>query len=163
MGVRNCAELGENLQIIVSRLLANDKLVNLLYYTDKEPLSHTNLTDEQKRELVFEKLIKIIPRVGPKEDARSVVIVRVAKANKIPGNTEFKNVRIEIETVVPFTQWLIKDTNLRPFLILGEIEKSLDGKVINGLGKMFGGDLEANFYTEEAGVFLQTFYITSYE
>jgi hypothetical protein len=126
----------------------------LLYYTDKEPLSHTSLTDEQKRELVFEKLVKIIPRVGPKEDARSVVIVRVAKANKIPGNTEFKNVRIEIETVVPFTQWLIKDTNLRPFLILGEIEKSLDGKVINGLGKMFGGDLEANFYTEEAGVFL---------
>jgi hypothetical protein len=32
MGVRNCAELGENLQKIVKRLLANDDLVKLLYY-----------------------------------------------------------------------------------------------------------------------------------
>ena len=32
MAVRNCGEMGENLQKIVSRLLANDNLVNLLYY-----------------------------------------------------------------------------------------------------------------------------------
>ena len=30
MSVRNCAEIGVNLQKIVKRLLANDKLVNLL-------------------------------------------------------------------------------------------------------------------------------------
>jgi hypothetical protein len=39
MGVRNCREIGENLQKIVNRLMANDRLVNLLYYTDKDPLS----------------------------------------------------------------------------------------------------------------------------
>ena len=36
MGVRNCAEIGENLQTIMTRLMANDNLVNLLYYTDKD-------------------------------------------------------------------------------------------------------------------------------
>jgi hypothetical protein len=39
MGVRNCREIGENLQKIVTRLMANDRLVNLLYYTDKDPLN----------------------------------------------------------------------------------------------------------------------------
>jgi hypothetical protein len=39
MGVRNCRELGENLQKIVHRLMSNDRLVNLLYYTDKDPLN----------------------------------------------------------------------------------------------------------------------------
>ena len=34
MAVRNCAEIGENLQKIVKRLMANDNFVNLLYYTD---------------------------------------------------------------------------------------------------------------------------------
>ena len=44
MGVRNCREIGENLQKIVTRLMANDKLVNLLYYTDKDPLNQPPLT-----------------------------------------------------------------------------------------------------------------------
>ena len=58
MGVRNCAEIGENLQKIVTRLMANDSLVNLLYYTDKDPLSKPYLSDKEKQEKVFEKLIK---------------------------------------------------------------------------------------------------------
>jgi hypothetical protein len=39
MGVRNCRDLGENAQKIMKRLLANQKLLKLLYYTDKDPLS----------------------------------------------------------------------------------------------------------------------------
>ena len=31
MGVRNCRDVGENLQKLVSRLMTNDTLVNLLY------------------------------------------------------------------------------------------------------------------------------------
>jgi hypothetical protein len=58
---------------------------------------------------------------------------------------------------------MIKDSNLRPFAILGEIEKSLDGKVVNGLGKMSGGDFELNFLTEEISAYNQTFWIVSYE
>lgn len=163
MGVRNCAEIGENLQKIVTRLMANDDLVNLLYYTDKDPLSQPHLTNDQKRKEVFEKLIKIIPRVGPKETAHSIIAIRVISGSKLSSNTEFKSVKIGVEVFVPLTQWIIKDTNLRPFAILGEIQKSLDGKKVNGLGKMEGGDFDLNFLTEEIGAYEQTFWITSYE
>ena len=163
MGVRNCAEIGENLQKVVKRLMANDNLVNLLYYTDKDPLNQPPLTEDQKKEEVYEKLIKVIPRVGPKETAHSIIAIRVVSGSKLNSNTEFKNVKIGIEVFVPLTQWIIKDTNLRPFAILGEIEKSLDGKKINGLGKMEGGDFDLNFLTEEIGAYEQTFWITSYE
>lgn len=163
MGVRNCREIGENLQKIVTRLMANDKLVNLLYYTDKDPLSQPPLTDEQKKKEIFEKLIKVVPRVGPKENAKSIVAIRVASGNKITSNTEFRNVKISVEVFVPLTQWIIKDTNLRPFAILGEIEESLDGKKINGLGEMKGGNFDLNFLTEEIGAYEQTFWITTYE
>lgn len=104
MTVRNNAELGENLQKIVARLMANDNLVKYLYYTDKDPLSQINLTEEQKRKEVFEKLIKIVPRVGPKETAHSIVTVRVASAHRANLNSEFKNVIISIEVFVPLTQ-----------------------------------------------------------
>lgn len=163
MGVRNCREIGENLQKIVNRLMANDRLVNLLYYTDKDPLSQPPLTKEQKQELIFEKQIKIVPRIGPKEDARSIIVLRVVNANSIGANTEFKQVKIQIETFVPLTQWIIKDSNLRPFAILGEIQESLNEKKINGLGEMVGGDFNLNFLTDEISDYEQTFWITTYE
>jgi hypothetical protein len=163
MGVRNCAEIGENLQKIVKRLMANDNLVNLLYYTDKDPLSQPHLTDQEKKEKVFEKLIKIVPRVGPKETANSIIAIRVVNGSKLNSNTEFRNVKIAVEVFVPLTQWIIKDTNLRPFAILGEIENSLEGKTVNGLGKIDGGNFDLNFLTEEIGAYEQTFWITTYE
>ena len=47
MSVRNYSEMGENLYKIISRLMANDNLVKLLYYTDHDPFSHPALTEEE--------------------------------------------------------------------------------------------------------------------
>ena len=52
MGVRNCRDIGENLQKIVSRLMANDTLVNLLYYTGKDPYSEPSLSQEEKKKFI---------------------------------------------------------------------------------------------------------------
>lgn len=161
--IRNCKDIGTNLQRIMKRLMQNDNLVKLLYYTDKDPLSNENLTEEQKESEIFEKLIKIVPRIGPKETASSIIALRVVNGKKNKDNSEFKDVLISVEVFVPLTQWIIKGTNLRPFAILGEIEESLDGKMIEGLGKMSGGDFELNFLTEEISSYKQEFIITSYD
>ena len=161
--VRNCADIGKNAQYIIKRLLANQNLLKLLYYTDKDPLNHPDLTEEQIQNEIFEKLVKVVPRVGPKETANSLVVLRIARGRKTPQNGEFKNVYVSLEIFVPMTQWIIKDTNLRPFAIMGEIQKSLDGKKIEGLGKMIGGDFDLNFLTEEISAYEQTFMITSYD
>jgi hypothetical protein len=63
---------------------------------------------------------------------------------------------------VPLTQWYIRDTNFRPFAILGELQKSLDDKIINGLGKISGGDFELNFVTDEVICYQQVYEITEY-
>lgn len=163
MGVRNCRDLGENAQKIMKRLLANQTLLKLLYYTDKDPLSQPDLTDEQIQNEVFEKLVKITPRVGPKETSHSIVTMRITRGRENSENSEFKDVSINIEVFVPLTQWIIKDVQLRPFAILGEIQESLNGKTINGLGKLQGGDFDLNFLTEEISAYEQYFYLTSYD
>lgn len=163
MNVRNCTDIGVNAQYIVKRLLANQNLLKLLYYTDKDPLSHEDLTQDQIQDEIFEKLVKIVPRVGPKETAHSLIAVRIARARGLASNSEFKNVNISIEVFVPMTQWIIKDTNLRPFAIMGEVQKSLNGKKIEGLGKLTGGDFSLNFLTEEISAYEQTFVLTSYD
>ena len=163
MNVRDCTDIGVNAQYIVKRLLANQNLLKLLYYTDKDPLSHDDLTPEQIQDEIFNKLVKIVPRVGPKETAHSIIAVRIARARGLASNNEFKNVNISIEVFVPMTQWIIKDTNLRPFAIMGEVQKSLNGKKIEGLGKLTGGDFSLNFLTEEISAYEQTFVLTSYD
>ena len=163
MSVRNCEELGQNLQKIMSRLLANQRLLKLLYYTDKDPYSQPELTQEQIQKEIFEKLVKITPRVGPKETAHSIVVIKVNKGQTDNNNTEFRNININVESFVPLTQWIIKDDNLRPFAIMGEIQKSLNGKTISGLGKMSGGDFILNFLTEEISAYEQEFHLTTYD
>lgn len=163
MSVRNCEELGINLQKIMTRLFANQRLLKLLYYTDKDPYSQPDLTQEQIQKEIFEKLIKIVPRVGPKETANSIVVIKVNRGQTDNNNTEFRNISINVESFVPLTQWIIKDDNLRPFAIMGEIQKSLNGKTINGLGKMVGGDFILNFLTEEVSAYEQEFHLTTYD
>lgn len=165
--VRNCADLGPNLRKIVTRLMANQNLLRLMYYTDQDPLNkdkHEDLSQETIQEEIFDKLLKIVPRISPQEtqNGKSLVALRIV-AGDSTSNGEFRDVVLKVESYVPLTQWKIKDENLRPFSIMGEIENSLKGKNVNGLGKLQGGDFELVLLTEEISCYEQSFVITTYD
>lgn len=163
MNVRNCGELGINLQKIVGRLLANDNLVKLLYYENQDPLGSTNLTTKEKQELIYEKLIKVTPRVTEDDKDKTVLVVYVSKGTKNEYNSEFVVINFIVDIFVPLDKWKIKDTNLRPFAILGEVQNALEGKTINGLGQISGGDFELTNLSEKTSVYSQVFSITQYD
>lgn len=161
--IRNLGELGLNMQKIITRLISNQNLLKLLYYTNKDPLSESDLTEIQIRDEVFEKLIKIIPKVGGEKTSQSIISIRAAKGIENRENSEFRDITFEVEIFVPMTQWIIKDNNLRPFAIMGEIQKSLNNKSIDGMGKMAGGDFEISFLTEEISCYIQYFELIQYD
>lgn len=161
--VRDLGELGTSLQKIMVRLLSNQTLLKLLYYTDKDPYSKEDLTESQIKNEVYEKLIRVVPRVGSKETASSLVVMRVVRGTTNKQNAEFRDLTIQFEVFVPMTQWLIKDSNLRPFAIMGEIQKSLDNKVINGLGRLVSGGFALNFLTDEMTCYEMTFGMVEYD
>ena len=163
MAVRNCQEIGENLQKIVNRLMADDILVNLLYYNDMDPLSKPYLTNEQKREKIFNKLIKIVPKVTTQETTQSIIAIRITSGIQIGSNDEFRSVKFAIEVFTPWDQWIFKNTNLRPFAILGRIQECLQGKTINGLGKINGGNFALSYFTDEISDYEMSFDITTYD
>lgn len=163
MAVRNCKDIGENLKKIMFRLLANDTLVKYLYYSDAEANEHNALTDEEKQEKIAHKLIRVKPKVTEEEVSKCIVAIRVTNGTKLTANDEFKRVGLGIEVFIPWEQWFVKDTNLRPFIILGEIQSSLDGKTVNGLGKLEGGDFALKYMTKEVICYEQTFNIVNYD
>lgn len=162
--VRNLGELGLDLQKIVKRLLTNQDLLKLLYYTDKDPLSGADLTEQTIHDEIFEKLVKVVPRVAPdKDNAQSIIALRVLNGRMDSSNTEFRHLSLSIEVFVPLTEWIIKNTSLRPFCIMGEILKSLNNKKVNGLGTITGGDFSMSFLTDEMSCYEMTFSIIEYE
>ena len=160
---RNLEELGLDLQKIIARLQANQDLLKLLYYTGKDPLSEEDLTPMQIRNEVFEKLIKVVPRIGSNETAKSIVTLRVVRARSNTQNDQFKDFEIDIEVFVPLTQWFIKSSNLRPFAIMGQIHKTINNKIIDGFGKVTGGNFQINFLTDEVGSYEMVYYVTDYD
>lgn len=160
---RNLEELGLDLQKIVARFQANQNLLKLLYYTGKDPLSEPDLTPAQIKNEVFEKLIKVVPRIGSNETAKSLVTLRVVRARSNTQNDQFKDFEIDIEVFVPLTQWFIKSSNLRPFAIMGQIHKTINNKIIDGFGKVTGGDFQINFLTDEVGSYEMVYYVTNYD
>lgn len=160
---RNLEELGLDLQKIVARFQANQNLLKLLYYTGKDPLSEPDLTPAQIKNEVFEKLIKVVPRIGSNETAKSLVTLRVVRARSNTQNDQFKDFEIDIEVFVPLTQWFIKSSNLRPFAIMGQIHKTINNKIIDGFGKVTGGDFQINFLTDEVGSYEMVYYVTDYD
>lgn len=161
--VRDLGELGINLQKIMRRLLSNQDLLKLLYYTDKDPIAGDDIEEEIVENEIFEKLIKIVPYVGSTETAKSVISMRVTRGRVNSENSEIRDISLGIEVFVPLTQWFIKDSNLRPFKIMGEIQKSLNGKIINGLGRITGGDFDLNFLTTEMSCYEMSFGIEQFD
>lgn len=161
--VRNLGELGPNLQKIVTRLLNNEDLLKLLYYTDKDPLRNPALTKEQISSEVFEKLIRVVPRVGAVTTANSFITLTVMGGRGNRENDQFRDIELRFEVFVPMTQWIIKDENLRPYCIIGEINKSIGGKTINNFGRITGGDFSLELLTDEMSCYSITYDITQYD
>lgn len=162
--VRYLKEMGPNLIKIMKRLLTNQDLLRLLVYTDKDPLNpeKPEISPSEAYLNGDNGTVRIIPIIGAKETATSVVTLRVLKGVPSSNNSEFLDIYFSIEIFVPNEQWIIKDDNLRPYAIMGEIQKSLENKKINGLGTIRGSGFSVNFFTQEMSAFIMNYRITQY-
>lgn len=161
---RYLQEFGINLQKIVKRLLSNQQLLRLLSYTDKDPLN-PNKEDVLKEDAYKDGrngVVRIVPIIEDKDNSTSIISLRVAKGEPISENSEYLEIYFFIDVFVPTTQWVIKDSNLRPFAIIGEVQRSLSGKTINGLGKIVDAGFSINFLTEDITAYSIPFKITQY-
>lgn len=154
MAVRNFNEMGENLMEMCKRLLANQKLCKLLIYTDKNPLSHEDISNTKS---LLNSRIRVLPKIEPQEDTQSTVVLLLNSGSKNGHNSEFKTLNLFICVYVPFEEWIINDTQLRPFAIMSEIQSSLDGKQIKGLGKLTLEEFSLDLITDEMGIYRMNF------
>lgn len=131
--VRNSAELGPIIYNIAMALAKNQRLCQLLVNEDENPC-----TDDKKIEdtyALINKNILLVPEVNAKDfTGASKICVLIDQGTVGTDNKDFKELGVNIIVYTPLRRWAINDLALRPFSIIGEIEKSLKGKRLESLG-----------------------------
>lgn len=122
----------KDMKIIVDKILANDRLKRLLYYTTKDALKRPNLTQEQSLSL-FGKQIKIVPKLYV--DGSVLAYIIITFDNFVESeNPEFRDNILEFDIICHFDQWQLEDYQLRPYRIAAEIDSMIDKKRLTGIG-----------------------------
>ena len=134
--VRNFKAVGDNLFVIAQKILDDDDICKLLYYTDENPLSHEDMTDEQKQELLHKNIL-LVPKVPENDDVKgSYILVLYDGFNMNLANPQFKDADLLFIVVCPPENWLINEPSLRPFLIMSRIDELFGNKKIANIGTL---------------------------
>ena len=155
MEQRRFATMGQNLYIITAKIVRNQNLCRLLYYTDRDPLaigkSNINGVD------LIGKNILVVPKPLDSLLTKENYIIAGFDSFYIhPSNKEFKVGSIQITIMCPFEEWELDNNSLRPYLIMEEIDKELNGQKINGIGTLtFSGASQLAFSPQLGGYIME--------
>ena len=125
----------KDMNIIVDRMLKNDRLKKMLYYTTKDCLDRPRVTDDQALEM-FGKNIKIIPKLYVDGSVLNYIIISFDNFMRNATNPEFRDNVIEFDIICHFDQWHMKDFALRPYKIAAELDTMFDEQRLTGIGKL---------------------------
>ena len=141
--------INKDLRLLIDKILSNDRLCKLLYYTDDAPLEKAKLTEKQKVDM-FGQQIRIVPKLYVDKPVLNYMIISFDNFLQ-SGNPEFRDNIIEFDIVCHFDQWQTKDFNLRPYLIAGELDSMLDKKKLTGIGLLEFYGAKELLLTDEFG------------
>lgn len=143
----------KDMNIIIDKILKDERLKRLLYYNTKDALDRPNLTEDQSLELI-EKNIKIVPKLYVDREALSYIVISFDQF--VPSeNPQFRDNVIEFDIVCHFDQWQLKDFALRPYKIAAEIDSLFNNSKLTGIGELqFLGGNELILSDEYAAVCL---------
>lgn len=134
--IRNFKAVGDNLFVIAQRILEDEDICKLLYYTDNDPLNHENMTEDEKIALLHKNIL-LVPKVPENDDIKgSYILVLYDGFNQNLSNSEFKDADLLFIIVCPPENWVINDSSLRPFLLMSRIDELFGNKKIANIGKL---------------------------
>ena len=136
-GQRRFAVMGENLFRIVSKIASNQTICRLLKYLDEEPLEKTeDKPDIDGLSLLNSHLI-IVPKIPePDPEERAFIIVVFDKFIVNGDNPDFKLSTIRFDIVCPFNEWIVNGDNLRPYLLMQEVDNLFNQAKLSGIGNL---------------------------
>lgn len=141
----------KDMNLIMNKMLKNERLKRLLHYNSKDALRKPNITEDQTLELIGNN-IKIVPKMYVDGSVLTYIIINFK--NFTPSNNpEFRDNIIEFDIICHFDQWQLEDFALRPYKIAAEIDSMFNNTHLTGIGELqFIGATQTVLTDEFAGV-----------
>lgn len=125
----------KDMGIITDMIMKNNNLKKLLYYTSKDCLKRSNLTEDQTLEL-FGKNIKIVPKLYVDTSVLNYITISFDNFVLNLQNPEFRNSMVEFDIICHDDQWQLEDFKLRPYRIAAELDIMFNDKHLSGIGTL---------------------------
>lgn len=125
--------IDKDFSLIVDKILSNNRLKKLLYYNSKDCLERENISAEESLKLLGRN-IKITPELPIDSSALTYITITFDDFQTNFTNPEFRDNTISFDIVCHFDQWQLRDFQLRPYRIAGELDAMLNNKRLTGIG-----------------------------
>lgn len=125
----------KDMELITNKMLKNERLKRLLFYTTKDALDKPDIGEDASLELCG-KNIKIVPKLYIDGSVLNYIIISFDNFTPNATNPEFRDNIISFDVICHFDQWQLKGFSLRPYKIAAELDSMFNGKHLTGIGEL---------------------------
>lgn len=125
----------KDLSLIVKKILNNQRLCKMLYYTQKDCLQADDLTPTQTLSLI-DNQIKIVPKLDIDPECPIYIIITFNNFSPNMTNPEFRDCLINFDILCHPDHWNLGNFQLRPHKIAGELDAMFNGHKLTGIGEI---------------------------
>lgn len=132
---RRFSVMGENLFRILNKIITNQRICRLLKYQNEDPFSE-DLEDVNGLDLIH-KQICVIPKI-PETDGTEMSFINIVFDKFVvnSNNPDFKISTVRFDVICPFNEWIVNNSNLRPYLIMQELDAMFNQAKMSGIGNL---------------------------
>lgn len=138
----------KDMEIITNKILKNERLKRLLYYTTKDALDKPNITEDASLEL-FGKNIKNVPKLQFNKEVLNYINIHFDGFVPNDTNPAFRDNIIIFNIVCHYDQWNLKGFSLRPYKIAAEIDSMFNNQRLTGIGTLEFLGMNQKVYNDE--------------
>lgn len=138
----------KDMEVITNKILQNERLKRLLYYTTKDALDRPNITEDASLEL-FGKNIKNIPKLQFNKEVLNYINIHFDGFVPNDKNPAFRDNIIVFNIVCHYDQWNLKGFSLRPYKIAAEIDSMFNNQRLTGIGTLEFLGMNQKVYNDE--------------
>ena len=125
----------KDLSLIVKKIMSNQRLLKMLYYTQKDCLNAPDLSQQQIFSMI-DKQIKIVPKLDIEVECPNYIVITFNNFTPNKKNPEFRDFNISIDILCHPDHWNLGNFQLRPHKIAGEIDAMLNDQKLTGIGTL---------------------------
>ena len=127
--------LEKDFRLIANKMLKNQNLMKLIYYTQPDCLKADDLTPDQILSLLNNE-IRIIPKINIETHCPSQVIITFDNFLPNAENPQFRDCTVHFDVLCHPDHWNLGNFQLRPYKIIGEIDAMFNNRKLTGIGTL---------------------------